>query len=166
MQPVTPKSRAINLYGPEVKQGPFLWSETLRTGHSTIDRQHQELYESFQGVSQLLEMPEVNMNYWFSMVIRKTNDYVLTHFTDEENLMSSAGYPDYHKHKLLHLEIIETLKQHQGTIKQLKTDAEKIVEARNLLKFLNEWLNTHVMVDDKAVAEFISRMPGGQAIIS
>ncbi len=160
MQSTGQKSRTISLYGPdpaEAKKGAFLWMDALRTGHDSIDRQHQDLYESFRGISQLLEDPDISMNYWFGMVMRKTDDYVLTHFADEEKLMVSVNYPDVHKHKLQHMEIIETLKRHQTTIKQLKTDGEKVAEARNLLQFLNDWLNTHVLEEDKALVAFINR---------
>ena len=150
-------SREINLYGPETKQLPFLWTEALRTGHDTIDRQHQALYESFRGVSLLLDMPNVNMNYWFGMVVRNTEEYALTHFSDEEQLMVDVKYPDAHKHKLLHMEIVEELKKHQKVFKQLKSDSEKNVGARSLLQFLNDWLNTHVLVDDKQLVEFINK---------
>lgn len=157
MEHASSKRQSINLYGPEAKKVPFLWTEALRMGHDTIDRQHQSLYESFQGVSQLLEMPDVNMKYWFGMVIRKTEEYVLTHFADEEQLMADLNYPDFHAHKLLHMEIVETLKKHQAMIKQLKTEEEKMAEARSLLEFLNEWLDSHVLVDDKKLVAFISR---------
>ncbi|MEO5364410.1 MAG: hemerythrin domain-containing protein [Magnetococcus sp. DMHC-8] len=145
------------MYGPETRPAPFLWSEELRTGHDAIDRQHQDLYASFRGVSQLLEVPEVNVKYWFGMVMRNTEEYVLTHFADEEQLMAERHYPDHHLHKGLHVEIVATLHKHQAVIKQLTTAAEQIAEARSLLDFLNDWLNTHVMVDDKNFVEFMNR---------
>lgn len=157
MQTVRNKKQEINLYGTEAKKVPFLWTEALRMGHDTIDRQHQSLYEAFRGMSQLLEMPDVNIKYWFGMVMRKTEEYALTHFTDEEQLMADLNYPDFHAHKVLHMEIVETLKKHQAIIKQLETEAEKIVEARSLLQFLNEWLDSHILVDDKKLVAFVSR---------
>lgn len=34
----------ITLYGPDpTKQDTFLWSDALRTGHETIDRQHKNI---------------------------------------------------------------------------------------------------------------------------
>ena len=153
----SPKKPAISLYGPDTKQGAFLWTESLRTGHDTIDRQHQELYDSFRGVTQLLDMPDVNMKYWFGMVMRKTEEYVLTHFTDEEKLMAELRYPDLAQHRLQHQEIVEALKVRQMTFKLLQTEAEKMAEARVLLCFINDWLNDHVLVSDQALVDFIRR---------
>ena len=127
----------------------------MRTGHDLIDAQHQELYEAFKGISQLLDVPGVNMKYWFGMVIRKADDYVVKHFNDEEQLMADVQYTGFAEHKLQHIEIINELQKHQSTIKQLKTADEQIVEARQLLRFMHEWLNQHVLVDDKKLVDFI-----------
>ncbi|MBF0401900.1 MAG: hemerythrin family protein [Magnetococcales bacterium] len=157
MQTANSVRSEIRLYNSGIQKRSFLWTESLRTGNETIDRQHQGIYESFRGISQLLEMPEVNINYWFSMVIRQTKDYVLTHFSDEERLLMETHYPEFQAHKLMHIEIIETLKRHQAAIKQLKTDEEKIVEARSLLQFFNEWLDTHILVEDTKYVAFMNR---------
>ncbi|MBF0461534.1 MAG: hemerythrin domain-containing protein [Magnetococcales bacterium] len=162
----SPKKPEINLYGPATERVSFLWTESLRTGHDTIDRQHQALYEAFHGITQLLEVPDVNLKYWFGLVLRKTEDYVLTHFADEEKLMTDLSYPNVHVHQLQHQEIVEALKKHQTVITQLKTDAEKRAEARALLRFLEDWLNDHVLVSDKDLVNFICQTAKGRELLS
>ena len=160
------KKPEINLYGSAIKRASFLWTEALRTGHETIDRQHQVLYESFQGITQLLEMPDVNLKYWFGLVLRKTEDYVLTHFADEEKLMTDLRYPNLPLHQRQHQEIVDALQKHQTVIAQLTTDAEKLAEARALLCFLDDWLNDHVLVSDKELVDFICQTAKGRVPIS
>ncbi|MBF0460581.1 MAG: hemerythrin domain-containing protein [Magnetococcales bacterium] len=149
------KDQEINLYGSGTRKTPFLWTSGLYTGYDAIDRQHQEIYEALMGVSLLLEMPDVNFRYWLGMVGRKMEDYVITHFRDEEQLMAFVGYPDMQAHKIQHLNFIEAFKKHQTHMAQLTTDAERIEESKSLLKFLNDWFDMEVMSHDKDFADFI-----------
>ncbi|MEO5355474.1 MAG: hemerythrin family protein [Magnetococcus sp. XQGC-1] len=105
----------------------------------------------------------VNVNYWFGMVMRTTADYVITHFSDEEQLMVDVGYPDFHKHKLMHMEIVDKLKYYQSTIKQFTTEFEKMEHARMLLSFLDQWLNEHILVNDKSLVNFLSQVQSGRS---
>ncbi|MBF0162593.1 MAG: hemerythrin family protein [Magnetococcales bacterium] len=152
----THKKAEITLYGPEpTKQPVFLWSDALRTGHDAIDRQHQAMYTTFQGVSSLLEMPEIPVSYWLSMALRATEEYVLTHFADEEQLMAESHYPAWQQHKQLHRQIVEDLQHHHATIKRLTTHEEKHAEAQSLLHFLSAWLNQHILEEDVKLVAFL-----------
>ncbi|MBF0399134.1 MAG: hemerythrin family protein [Magnetococcales bacterium] len=148
MQTAVQRKKEINLYGSESVESSFMWTDALRTGHDDIDRQHQAMYTTFRGVANLLDDPDTHVRYWLGMVVRATEEYVVTHFEDEEQLMATHGYPDYHAHKLLHIKIVEDLKSHQANIKRLTTKAEELTEARNLLRFLGEWLNQHILEED------------------
>ncbi|MBF0461533.1 MAG: hypothetical protein HQL87_09070 [Magnetococcales bacterium] len=147
--------RTIELYQSDTKKTAFLWTESLRTGHDTIDRQHQEIYEALLGVSQLLNLPEVHVAYWLGLVQRKMEDYLLTHFQEEERLMVAVGYPDLEKHRLHHLDFIESFQKQKSAVLQLQTDAERLAGANRLLDFLHDWFNVEILSNDKDLAHFI-----------
>ncbi len=149
-------TQSHTLYGMDAKTVCFLWVENLRTENELIDRQHQSLYTSFNGISTLLDLPDMNITYWISMTMRLIDDYVLTHFLDEQQLMADAGYPDFHRHVSLHIRIIEDLKQYQQEIKQLTTQEEKITAAKKLLHFFSDWFNAHILTEDVRLAKFIN----------
>ena len=81
------------------------WSLDLATGVDEIDKQHKEL---FQRINNLLEAcnhgkgkEEVKKVIWF------LEDYVITHFSEEERYMGKYDYPEYSGHKRQHLEFME-----------------------------------------------------------
>ncbi len=137
------------------KKLPFIWTEALRTGHDEIDRQHQKLYEAFHGLSRLLTVPGVHIDYWFGMVMRQADDYVLNHFRDEEALQAEIGYPRLGEHKKQHEGIVDDLKKHRAVIVKLKTNPEKIEEAEKLMRFLSDWLEKHVLIEDMDIVDFL-----------
>ncbi len=143
------------LYHSNKVRQPFLWSEGLQSGNESVDRQHQEIYEALLGVSLLLKMPDVQAGYWLGMVSRRVEEYVLTHFQEEERLMARSGYPDIYAHHLAHREFVSAFKEHQTRIAQLATEAEKLAEAVELLRFLNEWFDEEVMGRDRDFVQFL-----------
>lgn len=147
----------VSLYRVETKRSPFLWREGLCTGHATIDRQHEALYEALLGVSLLLKMPDVNVAYWLDMVGRKIDEYVLTHFKEEERLMAVMSYPGLQAHKLQHTQFIEAFKKYQARITRLETETEQLETAYQLLDFLNDWFEQDVLLQDKDFVNFINQ---------
>ena len=143
------------LYRSNEGRKPFLWSEGLQTGNESIDRQHQGIYEALLGVSLLLKLPDVRAGYWLGMVSRRVEEYVLTHFQEEERLMAVSGYPDLQAHRQEHLAFVEAFKGHQARIAQLATEAEKLAETTELLRFLNEWFDAEVMGRDRDFVQFL-----------
>ena len=156
MQGVRHDNQEINLYG-HGKNITFLWASGLYTGCDAIDHQHQDIYEALRGVSLLLKMPDVKPGYWLGLVSRKMEEYVFTHFKDEEQLMAAVGYPGLQTHKQHHAEFTEAFDKQQIEIMQLTTDAEKQEAAHNLLRFLDEWFGSEVMFYDKDCADFVAQ---------
>ncbi|MEO5353760.1 MAG: hypothetical protein H7835_11200 [Magnetococcus sp. XQGC-1] len=147
------------LYHANKGRRPFLWSEGLQTGDERVDRQHQEIYEALLGVSLLLKMPDVQAGYWLGMVRRRIEEYVLSHFHEEERLMARSGYPDIYAHQLAHRGFVDAFKEQQARIAQLATEAEKLAAAGELLRFLNEWFDEEVMGRDR---DFVQFLKGGK----
>ncbi|MEO5364411.1 MAG: hypothetical protein H7838_12410 [Magnetococcus sp. DMHC-8] len=146
----------INLYRSNTRQTLFVWREGLHIGHEPIDRQHQDIYEALLGVSLLLKMPDVNVGYWLGMVSRKVEEYVQTHFQEEERLMAVVGYPDLLAHRRTHQHFVETFQQHKDRIARLTTAEEKLAEAHGLMDLLNGWFDTEVLLHDRDLVDFIN----------
>lgn len=147
----------VSLYRAETKRSPFLWREGLCTGHEAMDLQHQAMYEALLGASLLLKLPEVNVAYWLGMVGRKVEEYVLTHFKEEERLMAVMGYPGLQAHKQRHAEFIELFQEHQARITELKTEAERMESAHQLLHFLNDLFERDLLLYDKYFVDFVNQ---------
>lgn len=126
------------------------WTTDLATGVDEIDKQHKEL---FQRINSLLGScregkgkDEVKKVIWF------LEDYVITHFSEEERYMGKHDYPEYSSHKRQHLEFMEnflTLK------KQFESEGPGVHIVVNINHLVVDWLKNHIRRLDKALGAFL-----------
>lgn len=126
------------------------WRESLAIGVEEIDAQHKELLYRFDGLLKACKAgkgtEELNSLQAF------LEEYVITHFSDEEGLQRRYVYPGYEAHRVQHQHFIDQ-------IKKLRTETEKegislhhVVETNNLLL---KWLINHISVVDKELGKFL-----------
>ncbi|MGZ8152876.1 MAG: bacteriohemerythrin [Methylovulum sp.] len=127
----------------------IIWNDTLVTGISTIDEQHQILINLFNEAN--TKLASNNNTEFLEQITRDMLSYALYHFETEEGLMQEYGY-------------IEEADNH---IRQHRNFSAKVVEIRNnikagilisredLLSFLNNWLINHILSTDKELAAFL-----------
>ena len=72
------------------------WSHDLETGHDAIDNQHQELFEL---VYMLDHAMDANSRELVEKIIVFLENYVVTHFGEEESLMIEHQFDGYTEHK-------------------------------------------------------------------
>lgn len=131
------------------------WRESLAIGVKEIDDQHRELLHRFDGLLKACKagrgVEELNGLQAF------LEEYVITHFSDEEGLQRRHAYPGYEAHRAQHQVFIDR-------IKKLRTETEKdgvslhhVVETNNLLL---KWLITHISVADKELGKFLNSSAG------
>lgn len=122
----------------------------LTLGIETIDAQHAELFNRMEMLVEACVAGSGNEE-----VLRTVdflNDYVVTHFTAEEDLQIQYGYPDYSAHKLQHLLFLHRLDKFKQEI------AEKGVGVNILLninQMLIDWVRNHIMEDDKRLSNYL-----------
>jgi hemerythrin len=83
-------------------------------------------------------------------VLKELQQYVIFHFKSEESWMKMYNYPDLNNHKLEHQEAIQkvnklVLEYERG---QQTVDIE-------LLKFLSDWLQNHILQVDRNYIPYI-----------
>ena len=109
------------------------WREGFKTGIGQVDGEHQHLFalvkqldreNAQQAVDELLE-------------------YVVTHFTNEQALMESSGYPDFRVHLALHEQLASQVTDF--LLSGSEWTDERVHELR---KFLNKWLVGHILTHD------------------
>jgi hemerythrin len=126
------------------------WTDDLSTGSHEIDRQHKEL---FKRINALLEAcrqgkgrAEVNK------VVQFLDDYVVTHFSEEENYMQKYHYPNYAHHKAQHLEFMETFAELRRQIKHEGAGVHLLVKTNHMIV---QWLVNHICKVDRALGTFL-----------
>jgi hemerythrin len=128
----------------------FAWSPSYAIGHDQIDNQHQELFklcQDLQNISYSNETRDV-----VAQTLQSLIDYTQFHFRDEENLMEHIKFPHFEKHRKIHDELINKV---ENLMEEFQ-DGE-IVLTEEVLIFLKNWLNQHIMEQDMMIAQFLTK---------
>ncbi|MDE5898509.1 MAG: bacteriohemerythrin [Treponemataceae bacterium] len=130
------------------------WSPKFELGIPVIDAQHKTLVNLCNSFYQTLiqRKSDWKMPWEESLAgtLRKCVEYAMTHLKDEEKLMSACGYPGYAQHKQAHaLFIKEILSTTEGF-----KDAT-IGTAFKFVKFLYDWILSHIAHDDKLYVPYV-----------
>jgi len=82
-------------------------------------------------------------------------NYTETHFSFEERLMQQGGYSKFDEHQAEHLVL-------KGQVHEIrdKLRAHKLVMTMDVMRFLKNWLTTHIMDHDQRYArELVASKP-------
>jgi hemerythrin len=126
------------------------WTGALATGVSEIDEQHKELIAR---INALLEACEDNRGRdEVGRVIDFLEEYVVTHFSTEENRMFAAGYPEYRQHKAEHAIFIERVADVKH---KFRSDSAAPDVLHLATRTLMEWLDVHIRRTDRRLGDYI-----------
>ncbi len=109
------------------------WREGFKVGIEQVDAQHKHLFALVKGLK--LETIDKTMD--------ELLDYVVEHFSTEQDLMEQSNFPDFRTHLTLHEEFAASVGDFLATGEDW--NPERLLSLR---KFLNKWLIRHIMVHD------------------
>ena len=119
----------------EVKKTPYVieWRDGFKIGVAQVDQEHRHLFTLVRA----LNLQSVDQT------VDELLDYVVTHFSNEQELMESSGYPAFEQHLKLHEEFAAQVADF------LASDTAWTEErVQDLRRFLNKWLIGHIMTHD------------------
>jgi len=123
------------------------FSKDLIIGIKEIDSQHRAIFNIFNKLHDVIKDPdeEADMEQVFSYL----KDYVVSHFSLEEEYMDEYAYPGYDFHKSQHEKFIEELaeKQHDFLMRGESVKTEVLV-------WLYFWFRKHILSIDKNMGEY------------
>ena len=126
------------------------WTPDLAVGLTVIDDQHKELYRR---IDQLMEACNQGKGKEVvSDTLKFLEEYVVTHFSNEEAYMRRFAYPEYNEHKTNHTYYINSLKQLKDILAQKGPGIELVVKTNVVVI---EWLNNHIRMMDTKLAGFL-----------
>jgi hemerythrin len=126
------------------------WDERYAIGIPLIDDQHHELIRVTNELYKAcLEEDDAGKGH-FKAAIKAAVDYVKYHFSAEEKLLENVDYPQIVAHK----------KQHEEFIMKILKEAANFEEGKKFVpngfvRFLRDWILSHIAVMDKKYAEYI-----------
>jgi hemerythrin len=127
-----------------IKKAPYVisWREGFKVNIPKVDEEHQHLFTLIGA----LNLESVDQT------VEELLDYVVTHFSNEQALMESSGYPAYNDHLKLHEEF-------GAQVAEFLASGEPWSEERvqDLRRFLNKWLIGHIMTHDMRFGKWHER---------
>jgi len=128
----------------------MIWTEEFSVGVKQLDGQHMQLIDT---LNKLQEGVNVGQNGDITkQMLKRLMDYTNNHFATEEDLLVQIGYPKLAEHRAEHAilaEKVEELATRHGN-GEIEIYAE-------LLRFLLNWLNQHILIEDKEYSRWLNR---------
>ncbi|MCF8212159.1 MAG: bacteriohemerythrin [Rhodoferax sp.] len=121
----------------EVKKekAPYVieWRDGFKIGVAQVDQEHRHLFTLVRA----LNLASVDQT------MEELLEYVVTHFSNEQDLMERSGYPAFEQHLRLHEEFAAQTADFLGS--GIEWSEDRVQELR---RFLNKWLIGHIMTHD------------------
>jgi len=126
------------------------WIPTYSVGVTSIDEQHKRLIALINELhdAMLANRGTVAVN----QVLVQLADYCDEHFSYEEGLLQKAQYPGFAIHREKHVRMAEQ-------VRKLTSQAQRggAVVTLEVMNFLRNWLDKHILGTDKEYAPLLSR---------
>lgn len=128
----------------------YVFTKDLETGVAQIDAQHKSLFDAMNQLADACSQGKGRE------VINKTlqflNDYIVTHFNDEEKLQTTYGYTDRIQHKKYHEQFKASVKD---MIAEYNKEGGSIVLVGEINKKVGMWLLNHIKREDVKLGTFL-----------
>jgi hemerythrin len=142
-----------NIQKPSSKKDYISWSSRYSVGIKEIDDQHKALLDLINNLYHSTTGNEEKHRAHFREVIAQSVSYIKNHFSFEEKYMLATNFPEYQAHNQMHKEFI---------LKVVAADkdfeAGKRLVLVNFLKFLRDWVLSHIAVEDMKYSEYFKRI--------
>jgi hemerythrin len=120
----------------------YKWNEKYSVGIQSIDNQHKEIVKLLNDLLQAMKQGQANDVT--SKIILELEKYARNHFQKEEFFFKRFNYPEAEEHIKEHRLFIQKVESLKSEFK-----AGKITLTFELLNFLKDWVDHHVLEADK-----------------
>ncbi|MDR1400561.1 MAG: bacteriohemerythrin [Treponema sp.] len=143
----------------EVVEDFVTWEDRYALGIPFIDAQHKELVRLTNEL--FLSCKTGSANEIFRETIKAAVKYVAEHFSAEEAMLERIKYPEFAEHK----------KEHEVFVQKVLEDVHNFEAGRSFVpnifvRFLKDWILTHIAMSDKKYANYIMRLKKADKLTS
>lgn len=125
------------------------WNNNFKIGVDVIDLEHQILFMLIKKLDYATKQKAPTE--LLVRILIELKEYAKFHFISEENLMLEIGFPNFASHEEVHSNLLSQLEVLGGRINHGLADSEEV------LSFVWNWLQGHVLYQDIEIGKFISR---------
>lgn len=126
------------------------WRDSLAIGVEAIDNQHKELLMRFDRLLNACEGGKGTEE--LKKLLSFLEEYVHTHFIDEEAIQKLHHYPGYEEHHAQHVHFVSRIKELREETDKDGFSSHNVIETNNLLL---KWLLNHISKVDTELGKFL-----------
>lgn len=115
------------------------WADIYTVGIEQIDEEHKTLIDM---INRAFDSNKDKAET-IAQLTEDMKEYAIMHFATENKFMADYGFPEEASHAAMHADFLS------------HSDGENPLEPIQLIKFLADWLNSHILESDKALGEFL-----------
>ena len=127
----------------------YEWSESMSVGVPLLDSDQKALSQLINQLHNALEDKEESSV--LDQIFESLVAYIELHFEREEQVMEVCGYPEISEHKAEHL----CFTQNMHYMRDRYFSGEGAPVGRELLVYLKDWLNHHILIHDMAYKPYV-----------
>lgn len=132
----------------------FTWNDLYAVHHPMIDTQHKKLFKYADDLH--AAMLKGAARSIIASTLTNLIEYTQSHFSEEEKLMRSSGYPKFQQHKAIHEALTKKVKDLKAAY-----DSKQVTITVDTMQFLRSWLEDHIMVMDRDIAWYVNEKSAG-----
>ena len=124
------------------------WKEAYDVNIAQIDQQHKKLVDLINALNEA--MAKGRAKEVLNKILNELVAYCASHFKLEEQMMQVNGYPEYDEHKDKH----DKMTAKVLSLKKEVAAGKKLISL-DVMKFLEQWLDKHILGTDQKYAPFL-----------
>lgn len=128
------------------------WNTGFEIGISQIDIEHKSIIDNYKRLYNV--MKEGDGLAYYPELLEFLQNYIGTHFVNEEKLQKEVGYVDYENHKKLHDNFSRTINEY---IQNEKKNGASYRDLVTISLFIKDWMVHHILIEDRKIGEFIDK---------
>ncbi len=126
------------------------WKEQYRLGVEPLDTQHKQLVKTTEALLRAAKTDCPEAKEECKRAVEFCKNYTVVHFQAEEMYQQRIAFADAERHKALHQELIETLRELEFEL--IRTDYDlKVVQRMG--RMMTRWWMFHIMQEDKKMVD-------------
>lgn len=129
------------------------WKENLSVGIDKIDNQHKELFDRMNKL--ILAMREGKGKGEVMDTLKFLEDYVVKHFSEEEELQKKNNYPKYETQHKEHEEFKMSLMDFKNMIEKEGISSAVAIRLQTKMSF---WWRKHIKDLDMDLGKFLMKV--------